>query len=1269
MPSVEIGKYGRPGIFTEYFDNSVIDSVNVVGNQVLVMGSSRKGPVNTPVLLQSQNDLREIFGDLDRRLESKESYFHRTISKVLESSPVIAVNLLNPDDELDTLEYKSVSTSTAYDNDLGRSASYRRFFDTSTFWKKDREAFLSIVDDNPNDSQRVMHFTNMSDREITVFVFKAQETSGFDVALEKWYGSPDKVPFYLSGKDYASDYLVDVLVVQGDWTNYSDLAVDPTWDKYFNTSGLIKSEAFNFVNDRNVNTLRIWRNLSLIPYFRDANDINIFIETRINQETNTTGLYCAYDIDAVENTDFRNGLLDLNGNSLISNNDAEEINFLSYNEQINEIKNYSKQELDRPGNTYKMTYDTYYEGTDRKAVYSEGFVAGLAGPTASELDGSYPSDIGYGTVSISFTASTYTDGDAATYSPFAVIGGSTVSLSTTTFNYLPEDFTTSSTNPGTTQSFTKVLFIDTDGSIKDSPTNNQLANGVVLGYIDFIVALDSVRDKYFLSVDYTPVSVNSSGFINFDTTGVTYSVNGTGTEITYEFLDTTSVASVTDYVNYRKFKVFNQFVSILSSTNADRAAILVDAGTPSNGNPWKKSIEDLTVTITNTATANKSIKFAGFDAGTLDGSSILETHGIVLHTTDDEFVLLNSKGAITTNDWVGVTYGIVGKYSDLYQDYKDGVVNTGDKFYENLIDGFDNTSESVPSYIQFLDVNGNDYIVSDVEINFQTNDIVKIPEAISNTGTFTVTDTTPVTSGLTGASGSYFGYLVSENTTAETVSNPTKIWNTSQTFYLKFYTVNDILTVEFTGSSLTSPATSYNRTLDIVSQDSNFRQTLEIEEPTGYTVISNKVLVNADRYTEVKIGDFLEALVDENNIQVGEVPRRMTRILSKKIYSGDSTLVEITCDSAIKKYTYGENDKQTYRFSSIDNYVSNYKGISLFGWRVRTASLPDGTEARFNDILNIAGKGTPFYNALTDKNIIDFRYLVDSFGGGLAAQSKQQLADIVGKRLDCFGILNMPSIKAFRNSTSPTFVDSEGRLSTDFIKQGGDPESSPAFNYSLATGDGESAIAYFGPYLTVNDNGRPKNIPPASYVAATFLRKHSASIPSVTPWTIAAGITDGQIRGIAGLEYDFNDQDIKNLNAMKVNPIVSKKNRGRVIETENTAQTLNTSALSYIHVREVLIELERDLSDMLLNFQWKYNTPEIRAEIKLRADSICADYVNRNGLFNFFNKIDAENNTQTIIDNQYGVLDTFVEPIKGMGTIVNNITILKTGDINSGGFI
>ena len=65
--AIQIGKYKRPGIFIEEFDNSVISSPTVAGITTLVMGSSRKGPLNTPVLLNNVNDLQSIFGNIDSR--------------------------------------------------------------------------------------------------------------------------------------------------------------------------------------------------------------------------------------------------------------------------------------------------------------------------------------------------------------------------------------------------------------------------------------------------------------------------------------------------------------------------------------------------------------------------------------------------------------------------------------------------------------------------------------------------------------------------------------------------------------------------------------------------------------------------------------------------------------------------------------------------------------------------------------------------------------------------------------------------------------------------------------------------------------------------------------------------------------------------------------------------------------------------------------------------------------------------------------------------
>jgi hypothetical protein len=277
MASLQIGKYKRPGIFVEEYDQSVIASQTVAGTTNLVIGVSKQGPINSPVLIQNTNDLENIFGGIDRNLERKGSYFGRTIAKMLESSPVYAINLLNTDDTLDKIQYAPLATSTDKTNDIIREGAYRRFYNTVGFWRRDPDSFITLTKDNANYADRILNLTNVSGNYITVFIFKTTIT-GFDTSMINWYGSLDKIPTYVYPTDYASDYMVDVVIVAGDWSNYGVLANDTQWGKYFDTTGLRKTQVQNFINDQSVTLLRYYQGLSFIPYFRDSNNRNIFID-------------------------------------------------------------------------------------------------------------------------------------------------------------------------------------------------------------------------------------------------------------------------------------------------------------------------------------------------------------------------------------------------------------------------------------------------------------------------------------------------------------------------------------------------------------------------------------------------------------------------------------------------------------------------------------------------------------------------------------------------------------------------------------------------------------------------------------------------------------------------------------------------------------------------------------------------------------------------------------------------------------------------------
>ena len=1323
--AIQIGKYKRPGIFLEEYDNSVIATPVVEGITNLVIGVSKKGPVNTPIRINTGSDLETVFGPLDRGLERKGSFFHRTVSKMLETAPVFAMNLLLTDDTLDTIEYKSISASSNLSNDIERLGAYRRFHDTTGFWKRDTEAFLNLTKSNTGYTDRAFSLTNLSDRYATVFVFNSMMT-GFDRTLIEWYGSQEKVPPFVNPNDWASDYMVDVVIVAGDWSDYRALAVDPRWSAYFNSTGLRKEQIRNFANDRNITTLAYYEGLSLIPYFRDSNGRNIFIETTINRDTDRTGIFCAFNSDLVE-VDFYNGKLDIIGQT-IAGTDKESLDFLSYQDTIREELAYAPKPLDLPGNVTALLgaahgsdYGDATFGGSQNHTFGDGSGA-LHVPRTSGLQRNYDRTTFFAedfvrNVSLSFTASI-----TATASPYFpagntmsvayrvndlgghfVINDSLVQLSaqTATMSVNGMDFATSSA----TMSMTSAFILDSTGAFKilngskSGVAPTPASSDTVLGYANYDVYQQEIKNvtmteaTHNVTVGYDLNGVSMFRHLEY---GVDYDIFDLGSgRIRVEFLNTNDSPKRNEYKVYRRFKAFNRLVGLLDSSSKDRMTMLINRTTME-----KASCEAMTISnIVTSVTANKR-----FDLDTGISSwyiqDVLNYGMLVFYTTDNE-LLLGHSSLVTTMSIGDSTTGVVAKYSDMYQDFYDGRINSGDFIYNNRIIYNNSATQSISYAVKFIPGEtagasigtntgpttiyaGNDYLVFDVDPEFNLNEVIKVKGSVRNTGNFTILN--QENANLFGQPGK-FVYRVNENTTYESITSSyiykidekvhfLKMWF-GKVFQSTTWRTTDVMNVNFTDSLLTTtePLYSYgignsarsSWNLLVNSADTNYKQTIEIEVPSGYTEVPNKVLVNAARYTEIVKGDFLEADYDETLLAIGEVPRKMTRILKKAQYVGDTSLVEITCDAKIKKVFTGEI-YQTTRYRKVENYIETYKAVSLKGFRVRQASMPDGSEERQTQILNMVAKGTTLFKALTNKEAIDFRYLIDSFGNGLIEKSKQQLVDICGERLDAFGFINMPSMRAFKNSSSPSFVNSEGVLQAEFIAKGADPESGPAFLYSFGEGAGTTCTGYFLPYLKVNDNGRPLDFPPASFVATTYMRKHTTNAGGITPWTIAAGVTNGRITGITGLEIDFTPSDIEYLNQAQMNPIVFKRNRGNVIETENTAQTLYKSALSYIHVREVLIELERELSRMLLDYQWKFNTSDIRAEIKLRADVICEGYVSRNGLYNYFNKMDDENNTPEIIDNQIGVLDTYVEPIKGMGVIVNNVTILRTGAIASGGF-
>ena len=366
----------------------------------------------------------------------------------------------------------------------------------------------------------------------------------------------------------------------------------------------------------------------------------------------------------------------------------------------------------------------------------------------------------------------------------------------------------------------------------------------------------------------------------------------------------------------------------------------------------------------------------------------------------------------------------------------------------------------------------------------------------------------------------------------------------------------------------------------------------------------------------------------------------------------------------------------TYKFES-HRPVSSRPGHALKRYEdstdVYTMFPLDGatqSDKLIAELLTAIKPGTGLGNALIDKDNITFRYVVDTFGslenGGIL--NKEELAFLCKERQNASAILNAPMIKEFKASTNPSFLDENtGAFSTRYVATGGNLNLNPSALYTLPSiSEGANYAFYYGPGLNVIENGRTKVIPPAAYVSNNYIDKYTSALP----WSIIAGPRRGVVggTGVQSLEFAFDKDDRDVLEPFGYNPIVFERGVGLTIKGNKTAQQSIQSALSSAHVREAMIYIEDGLAEILKNYLFEFNNAQTRLEIKTLADNFMESVKKDGGVYDYRNIMDGTNNTTEVIDNNMGILDTYVEPVKGLEILVSRVTILNTGEIATGNF-
>jgi hypothetical protein len=323
----------------------------------------------------------------------------------------------------------------------------------------------------------------------------------------------------------------------------------------------------------------------------------------------------------------------------------------------------------------------------------------------------------------------------------------------------------------------------------------------------------------------------------------------------------------------------------------------------------------------------------------------------------------------------------------------------------------------------------------------------------------------------------------------------------------------------------------------------------------------------------------------------------------------------------------------------------------LSGYTYTTIDKKAGNDDIYKACMDqLATKG--IRTALTNRVDVEYHYIVDTFDAPVSKGYKKELIAIAKEKDNAFAILNFPKMSKF--TQDPKFKSSVTNT----------------FDISKITSDfdlpSEVEGASFGAYYTqlLFSDGSVKNvIPSAALISNLFMNKWGAR----QPYYIVAGPTYGKLSysGMVGPDYNFGRSDLDILEPMGINAIVYVPRQGTYVNSNQTAKQVPVSGLSKVHIRELVIYLQNEIEHLLQSYQWELNTQTLRDTIRSKADAICETIKNNGGIYEYINICDETNNTPEVIDNEMIILDTEIEPARGAGKMVHQLTIHRTGGLTS----
>ena len=385
--------------------------------------------------------------------------------------------------------------------------------------------------------------------------------------------------------------------------------------------------------------------------------------------------------------------------------------------------------------------------------------------------------------------------------------------------------------------------------------------------------------------------------------------------------------------------------------------------------------------------------------------------------------------------------------------------------------------------------------------------------------------------------------------------------------------------------------------------------------------------------------------------------------ISKRV--GDVTNT-VSLDAETNEYvitTNGEfeNKSNFVRVSAVNlptyRYIGADGGVGADGDSVSySGSLPTEQSGAFyngiGDVLHTTAANNKFGSASgTDANNIQ--------GVGVGDYTKA-ISLLKDKENYKFKTLVVPGLNQDTHaSTIDTLITNTTARGDSFFVLDLEVWGESVTNVTDEAGDLDSSFAAaYWPWVQVFSSELNRNVwCPASTVIPGLYSKNDSL---AAPWFAPAGETRGKLgRLITGVEKKLSKGNRDTLYSNKVNPIASFP-EGILVFGQKTLQNAK-SALDRVNVRRMLLDVKDTIGGFADDVLFENNTEQTRDRFIRRATPYLESLVQRQGLYAFQIKMDGQNNTPDVIDENKLVGQVFLQPTKTAEFIVIDFTLTRTG--------